>query len=179
MKKAVFLDRDGVINHDHGYTSHPDKFDFIDGVFEACQRFIDQGYIIVVVTNQSGIARGYYTETDFQHLTEWMLAQFAEHGVDIAGVYHCPHHPVSGKGDYLTNCDCRKPEPGMLLQAAQDLNIDLAESIIIGDNSTDILAGRKAGLKQCILIDELGDKAKAAKADVVFSSLAQVQLFNQ
>ncbi len=176
MKKAVFLDRDGVINRDFGYTSHPDNFEFLDGVFEACRNFIAQGYILVVVTNQSGIARGYYTEVDFKHLTEWMLGEFDTHLVDITKVYYCPHHPTAGNGEYRQRCECRKPAPGMLLRAAEELDIDLSQSVIIGDNLTDLQAGERAGVKQGILIDEDGKHSKLAATTQIFSSLAKVKL---
>ena len=117
-EKAVFLDRDGVINHDFGYTSKPENFSIIDGVFAACRWFSEQGFQLVVVTNQSGIARGYYSETEFASLTSWMLKAFANEGITLAGVYYCPHHPTAGVGEYLQHCDCRKPNAGMLLQAA-------------------------------------------------------------
>ena len=152
MDKAVFLDRDGVINIDHGYTYKPEEFEFIDGVFETCQKMQASGYKIVVVTNQSGIGRGYYSEQDFHYLSQWMVEQFAEHGVQISGVYFCPHHPEKAKAEYLKSCDCRKPEPGMLLQAAKELCLDLSASIMVGDKESDIQAGRKAGVKVCVRI---------------------------
>ncbi|MCY7294164.1 D-glycero-beta-D-manno-heptose 1,7-bisphosphate 7-phosphatase [Alteromonas sp. a30] len=154
QNKAVFLDRDGVINHDTGYTSKIEDFEFIDGVFQACKRFIFQGYQIVVVTNQSGIARGFYSEDDFFKLTNWMIGQFDKHGIEIERVYFCPHHPTAGHGKYLKDCDCRKPNPGMLLRAARELDLDLSASIMIGDNLTDMQAGEKAGCKECILVNE-------------------------
>lgn len=165
-----------MINRDFGYTSHPDNFEFIEGVFDACKRFQAQGYLLVVVTNQSGIARGYYTEEEFFSLTEWMLEAFERHGVDISRVYYCPHHPTAGKGKYLQVCACRKPEPGMLLQAAEELNIELSESIIIGDSLTDIQAGENAGLKEGILIDEDFKYSDAAGKMKIFAKLGDVRL---
>ena len=97
MQKAVFLDRDGVINLDHGYVYQPEQFEFIDGVFEACRHFQSQGYLLIIVTNQSGIGRGFYSEASFASLTRWMQQTFVQHGVDVAGVYYCPHHPTQAK----------------------------------------------------------------------------------
>lgn len=174
MKKAVFLDRDGVINIDHGYTHTIEEFEFYEGVFAACRRFQSLGYIIVVVTNQAGIARGYYTESDFETLTDWMLGQFKEQGVDISGVYHCPHHATEGFGEYKVACDCRKPEPGMLLAAAAELDIDLSASLIVGDKESDIEAGRNAGLKKCILISEKENETVKTQADSIAKSLVHI-----
>ena len=127
-KIAVFLDRDGVINQDTGYVSCVDDFHFIDGTIEALQILKKKGYCLVVVTNQSGIARGYFTEEQFMSLTEWMDWSLADRDVDLDGIYFCPHHPTAGVGEYRQECNYRKPAPGMLLDAAKDLKIDLANS---------------------------------------------------
>lgn len=153
MNKALFLDRDGIINIDHGYVFKPEQFEFKTQIFELCKRFARQGYLLVVVTNQSGIARGLYTEDDFHLLTQWMTSYFAKQNVTIAKVYYCPHHPTKGHSSYLQACDCRKPQPGMLLQAAQELNIDLSESIIVGDKDSDAQAGVYAGTKRQIILN--------------------------
>lgn len=152
MNKAVFLDRDGVINHDHAYVSKIEDFEFIDGVFEACQQFINQGYMIIVVTNQSGIGRGYYSEQDFNHLTDWMKSEFAKRGVPITQVYFCPHHPKKALPEYLKECDCRKPMPGMLNQAIKQFDIDVMQSIMVGDKISDLQAAQAAGIKTKILV---------------------------
>lgn len=165
-----------MINRDFGYTSRPEKFEFIEGVFQACKRFVFEGYQLVIVTNQSGIARGYYTEDDFFTLTNWMIGQFAEQGVDIAKVYYCPHHPTAGKEKYLTECECRKPEPGMLLKAAEDLDIDLSSSIMIGDKMSDMQAGESAGVKECILINEDINTPTITQGYRTFSRLSEVTL---
>lgn len=184
MDKAVFLDRDGVINVDHGYTYLPENFQFIDGVFEACQRFQSQGYRLVIVTNQSGIGRGYYTEAQFHILTEWMINQFKNHNVVIDKVYFCPFHAEAGIGRYKQDSPLRKPNPGMLLQAAQDLRLDMASSVMIGDKMSDIEAGRNAGVGRCILIDSNPlknnkDKEKSyrlKRADLIAKNLVNVFL---
>lgn len=175
-QKAVFLDRDGVINDDHGYTHKTDDFDFIEGVFPACRRFMTLGYKLVVVTNQSGIARGYYTEADFEYLTDFMLNEFKQQGITLDGVYYCPHHAQEGYGDYKTECDCRKPKPGMLYSAAHELNIDLSESIMIGDKITDMIAGKAAGVKKCILISNNKAGVSGELADAVAPSLLHVRI---
>ncbi len=153
MAKAAFLDRDGVINIDHAYVHTIEEFDWVSGVLEAARILSKAGYLLVVVTNQSGIGRGYYDETDFARLTDWMKARFAESGAPIAGVYFCPHHPETAKPAYRIDCNCRKPRPGMLLKAAEDLNIDLTASIMFGDKPGDMTAGRAAG---CIERVQLG-----------------------
>ena len=121
MTKAAFLDRDGVINIDRAYVHKIEDFDWVPGALEAARALSDAGYLIVVVTNQSGIGRGYYGEADFARLTDWMKARFAEAGAPLAGVYFCPHHPEKANPPYRTDCLCRKPHPGMLLKAAADL----------------------------------------------------------
>jgi len=149
MKKALFLDRDGVINIEKDYLYKIKDFEFIEGIFDLCKYYQSLGYIIVVVTNQSGIAREYYNDEDFKRLTTWMTGVFTENNVIITDVYYCPHHEkISGP------CVCRKPKPGMLLDAAKKYEIDLGNSIIIGDKERDIQAGINAGLQETYLYDE-------------------------
>ncbi|NPA65749.1 MAG: D-glycero-beta-D-manno-heptose 1,7-bisphosphate 7-phosphatase [Epsilonproteobacteria bacterium] len=147
-KPALFLDRDGVINIEKNYLYKKEDFEFIDGIFELCRYFQEKGYMIFVVTNQSGIARGYYSEEDFLTLTKWMEAEFTKQGITINKTYYCPHHPdITGK------CKCRKPSPGMLLQAEKEFGIDLKQSVIVGDKKRDIEAGLNAGLERTYLFD--------------------------
>lgn len=148
MKPALFLDRDGVINVEKNYLYKVEEFDFIDGVFETCKFFSKLGYWIIIVTNQAGIARGIYTEADYQFLTNWMMSEFLKNGVKIAKVYHCPHHP-----SFSIECDCRKPSPGMFVQASQDFNIDMKNSIVVGDKLSDIMAAEDAGIKNRVLVE--------------------------
>ena len=146
-KKAVFLDRDGVVNVDNGYVSKVDDFEFIEGVIEACKKLKEKGYLLVVVTNQSGIARGYFSEEQFHTLTEWMDWSLADRGVDLDGIFYCPHHAEKGVGEFKIDCDCRKPKPGMLLDAARDHGLDLSRSFMVGDRWRDVGAGINAGCR--------------------------------
>lgn len=151
-KIAVFLDRDGVINEDTGYVSCVDDFHFIEGSIEALQLLKKKGYALVVVTNQSGIARGMFSEDDFMNLTEWMDWSLADRDVDLDGIYYCPHHPTEGNAPYKQVCDCRKPAPGMLFDAAKALDIDLANSYLVGDKPGDLKAAQAAGVSHKILV---------------------------
>lgn len=144
--RALFLDRDGVINHDSGYTSSAENFRFIDGIFDLCRAATRSGYLLIVVTNQAGIGRGYYSEEDFLALTEWMCDRFKGEGAPIADVFYCPFHPEHGVGDYKKDSFDRKPNPGMLLRAAERHGIDMKRSIMIGDNDSDMQAASKAGV---------------------------------
>jgi len=150
--KALFLDRDGVVNIDHGYISSFERFEFIYGVFEACLNFQADGYKIIIITNQSGIARGYFSPTEFEELTNWMCQQFAARGVKITAVYHCPHHPSEGLSPFVKDCQCRKPKPGLLLNAISEHGIDPNLSIMVGDRYSDILAAASAGVKHKVLV---------------------------
>jgi D-glycero-D-manno-heptose 1,7-bisphosphate phosphatase len=164
---AIFLDRDGVINVDSGYVSHWDDFEFMPCAIQAMRFFLDKGYLLVVVTNQSGIGRGYYTEADFCALTESMRGHLSREGVDLSGVYFCPHHTEATIAEYRMACDCRKPEPGMLLRAAQELNIDLSRSVMVGDKSSDMIAAQRAGITQRFHVtDTLGHKGCVAVRDL-------------
>lgn len=145
-RPALFLDRDGVINVDHGYVHRPEEFEFVEGIFELVATANGAGYLVVVVTNQAGIGRGYYGETQFHALTDWMKIKFSEHGGIIDAVYFCPYHPEHGIGAYRRESEFRKPAPGMLLQAQSELGIDLERSIFIGDKLSDMAAGRAAGV---------------------------------
>jgi len=146
LRKALFLDRDGVINVDTGYVHTPAQTEWIPGIFELCRAATEQRYLLVVITNQAGIARGYYGEEEFARYSEWLHAQFAERGLRIEAIYHCPHHPTEGIGELRRECDCRKPKPGMILRAASELGLDLSRSALLGDQPWDLEAGRRAGV---------------------------------
>jgi len=153
MKKALFLDRDGIINVDHGYVYKQDDFEFVDGIFELCITAIEKSYDIFVITNQAGIARGLYTITDFEKLSAWMLEIFSNNGVEVKKVYFCPHHPSKGDSEYTKVCECRKPEPGMIIKAQHEFDLDLDNSILIGDKASDILAAQNAGIGRQVLVE--------------------------
>ena len=143
---AAFLDRDGVINADHGYVFRWEDFELLPGVESALQQLQDLGYQLVIVTNQSGIGRGLYTERDLAELNDALKKHLGRSGIDISGIYHCPHHPSEALGEYLQVCDCRKPAPGMLLAAIGDLGIDPEQSIMVGDKPSDMEAALRAGV---------------------------------
>lgn len=177
IRRAAFLDRDGVVNVDHGYVFRREDFEFVDGVLDASARLARRGFALVVVTNQSGIGRAMYTETDFAVLTAWMKLQFADAGAPLAGVYFCPHHPQHAQGTYRVECECRKPAPGMLLQAARDLRLDLKRSVMFGDRRDDMEAARAAGVPTRVLLGtdgrHLPAQADADLASARFKSLAE------
>jgi len=169
--KALFLDRDGVINVDSGYIWRFEDFIFRDGVFEACLAAQNMGYLLVIVTNQAGIGRGLYTEQQFHALTGWMEEQFREKGIEIARTYFSPTHPEEGIGVYKRESPDRKPGPGMLFKARDAFNIDMAASAIVGDRETDIEAGINGGVGTRLLVE--GTEATAGtRADAVVESLA-------
>jgi D-glycero-D-manno-heptose 1,7-bisphosphate phosphatase len=155
-RRAAFLDRDGVINVDHGYTHRIEDFDFVPGVLEAAAQLVHLGLQLVVVTNQAGIGRGLYGEADFARLTHWMKERFVQAGAPIAAVYHCPHHPTLALGDLRRACECRKPAPGMLLQAQRELRLDMAGSVFFGDKCDDMRAGLAAGVGLRVLLGKDG-----------------------
>jgi D-glycero-D-manno-heptose 1,7-bisphosphate phosphatase len=147
VNRALFLDRDGVINVDRNYVHRREDFDFLPGIFDLCLTAQDARFIPIVITNQAGIGRGIYSEDDFQQLTGWMLERFLEHGVRIGRVYHCPYHPTAGIGAYRRDSFDRKPNPGMILKARDEFALDLAHCVLVGDKDTDIAAGRAAGVR--------------------------------
>jgi D-glycero-D-manno-heptose 1,7-bisphosphate phosphatase len=176
-RAAAFLDRDGVINVDHGYTYRIDDFEFVDGTLAAAARLHAMGFALVVVTNQSGIGRGLYTVADFDVLTDWMRAQFAAAGAPLAGVYWCPHHPTDAIDVYRRDCDCRKPAPGMLLDAIRELDLDPARSVLFGDKRSDLEAAAAAGVPERVLLGTNGSAVSAESASdrlatACFASLA-------
>lgn len=152
MKRALFLDRDGVINIDFGYVHRTEEFVFVDGIFDVVREARVNGFCVIVVTNQAGIGRGYYSEAQFKELTDWMCIRFAEERASIDRVYFSPYHPTAGLGKYKQDHISRKPRPGMLLQAQRELEIDLSASIFIGDKLSDVEAGIAAGVGRNLLL---------------------------
>ncbi|GFO60422.1 D,D-heptose 1,7-bisphosphate phosphatase [Geomonas silvestris] len=171
--RAVFLDRDGTINVEVEYLSQAADFQLIPGVPWALKCLKDAGYLLVVVTNQSGIARGYYDEAALADIHEHMHRDLASFGASLDACYFCPHHPEHGTGDNRTDCGCRKPLPGMLQQAAEDLDIDLAASFMIGDKLGDIEAGIAAGCTPMLVLTGYGNHevAKLPEGVAVFPDL--------
>lgn len=151
-RKALILDRDGVVNREVGYLSRPEDVDWVPGIWELCRAARDAGFVIALVTNQSGIARGLYSEEQFNSLMRWMGEQFAAEGVAMAAYYYCPHHPEHGVGEYKRECVDRKPGPGMLLRAARELDLDLAASVMVGDRCSDVGAANAAGVGRVFLL---------------------------
>ncbi|ADG92600.1 D,D-heptose 1,7-bisphosphate phosphatase [Arcobacter nitrofigilis DSM 7299] len=145
MQKAVFLDRDGVINVEKNYLYKAEDFEFIDGVFDTLKYLQDNDYKLFIITNQSGIGRGYYTQEDFNNLTSWMLNEFAKNGITISQVEFCPHAPMQ-------ECNCRKPKTGMIDNILKNHRIDLENSWLIGDKESDILCAINAGIKNTIQV---------------------------
>lgn len=171
INKALFLDRDGVINIDTGHVYRVSEFKFQEGIFDLCKLALRYNYLIIIVTNQAGIARGLYGESDFHILTKWMLAEFNRKEIDIANVYYCPYHPTAGVGLYKRYSYDRKPNPGMIVSASIDFQIDLKASIMIGDNESDILAAHSAGIINSILI---GKNVQSTSARHKFESISKV-----
>ena len=172
---AIFLDRDGVINVDTGYVYLVDDFKFIDGVIDALLQLKQKGYLLVVVTNQSGIARGLFTEDQFMSLTEWMDWSLADRGVDLDGIYFCPHHPSEGSDQYRKSCTCRKPGPDMILDAVKHLDIDLTRSYMVGDKPSDMKAAINAGVAHKILVETgkaITEEGRAL-AEAIYPSLVE------
>lgn len=161
---AVFLDRDGTINVEKEYLHLIEDFAFIPGVPEAIRALKTAGYLVIVVTNQSGVARGYYALDDVAALHGHIQKQLAATGTRIDAFYTCPHHPTEGVGDYRCDCDCRKGAPGMLLQAADEHDIDLGRSYIVGDKLADIEAGERAGCEPLLVLTGYG-RTEAARLE--------------
>ncbi len=153
LRAAAFIDRDGVINEELNYVHRVEDFRLVAGAAEGLRRLADAGFELIVVTNQAGIAKGLYTEEDFRELTRHMRAMLAQDGVEFLDVLHCPHHPQATVARWRVDCDCRKPAPGMILEAARRHRLDLSHSVLVGDKTSDTDAGRAAGLARTVLVE--------------------------
>lgn len=157
-KAAVFLDRDGTLNIDKGYVHRIEDWEWISGAIDAIAALKKAGFLVIVVTNQAGIARGYYDEADMDNLHTIINMELQKYGAAIDGFYHCPHHPEFGA---VRECECRKPMPGMIDQARQDFDIDLGSSWLVGDKASDIQAGLAAGVKAVLVLTGYGNNDRA------------------
>ena len=158
-RRAVFLDRDGTINVEKNYLHKIEDFEFIPGAPEAIKRLKDAGFLVIVVSNQAGIGRGYFDEQDVEELHRHIQSELVNYDASIDAFYFCPHHPQEGIGDFRVVCDCRKGQPGMLQQAAREHDIDLQKSFMIGDKLADIEAGQRAGCKSILVLTGYGAAA--------------------
>lgn len=160
MNKAVFLDKDGTINVDKGYIDHYHKIDLLPNSAGAIKSLNSAGFKVIIVSNQAGIARGYFGEDTLQAIDKTLQKKLLCHAAYYDAVYYCPHHPEFGIYPYKKECECRKPSPGMLIKAAEDFDLDLSESYMIGDKASDIEAGKRAGCKTILVLTGYGEESK-------------------
>lgn len=147
MKPAVFLDRDGTVSEEVGYVNHVGRFRLLPRAAQGIRRINESDYLAVLVTNQAGVARGYFKESLVIAVHERLEELLAKNGAHLDGIYYCPHHPTAGEPPYRQDCDCRKPKPGMVLAAQRDLNIDVAQSFMVGDKHSDITFAQSVGMQ--------------------------------
>jgi D,D-heptose 1,7-bisphosphate phosphatase len=171
MNRAIFLDRDGTLNPDPGYISDPELFNLYPGTGEALSRLQQAGYLLILITNQSGIARGLLTHAQLAAIHDKLQRLLAEFSVKLSGIYYCPHHPDFPDADGVAACSCRKPEPGLILQAIEELQIDPEHSFMIGDKTSDVELGLNAGVTPVFI----GAEPAPGFASVVnFATLSEV-----
>ena len=171
MNKAVFFDRDGTLIKDQNYLSEPAKIVLEPNVIEALKILQDQNYKLIIITNQSGIARGYFSLEDFWAVQNRLLEIFTKNGIKFTGSYYCPHHPEGKIALYTKICSCRKPAPGMILKAIKEHKIDPALSFMIGDKLDDVTAGARAQVKTIFLTKNFDSKSSTIKPDYYTENL--------
>ncbi len=176
MEKAIFLDRDGVINIDKGYVYKWQDFELCDYAIEGLKGLMNLNYKLIIITNQSGIARGYYSQKEYASFTNKIKAHMEEEGVHLTGVYHCPHHPLGVVKEYSYKCTCRKPEIGMIIQACEEHKIDIGQSILVGDKQSDLQAAIKAGIQRRYLISNNSNVEAIDKNAKVVKNLNELYL---
>ncbi|WP_294154223.1 HAD family hydrolase [uncultured Selenomonas sp.] len=147
QRKAVFFDRDGTLNVDVHYLHRPEDFEWLPGAREAIKYVNDAGFLAIVITNQSGVARGYFPESDVLRVYDWMNEDLESLGAHLDALYYCPHHPHGSVPEYTKDCTCRKPKPGLVLQAIEEHHIDPAASVLIGDGDRDVECAERAGVR--------------------------------
>lgn len=172
-QKALFLDRDGIINIEKNYVYKIVDFEFQPHIFEVLRRFQSEEYLLFVITNQAGIAKGYYSEEDFHILNVWMQKQFERAGIHLTKVYYCPYH-IDGRPPYNQESLNRKPYPGMIFTARDEFAIDLGRSLLVGDQESDILAGINAGVKTNILLTEHKELKTKSQADGIIQDITEL-----
>ena len=173
LKKAIFLDRDDVIVEDTGYISSPEELVLFPDVIPVLKK-LQHAFRLIVVTNQSGVARGYFTEEDLFVINERVIQMLADHGVGLDAIYYCPHHPKVGKDEYRIECECRKPKPGLLTLAAEEFGIELEKSFLIGDKDIDIQAGRAIGIKTIKIDRNDREPTNESGADFIINTFSEV-----
>lgn len=173
---AVFLDRDGVINEEVNYLSEPEQLQILPTVAQAITQLNQQSIPVIVITNQAGVARGYFPESQVSLVNRALSQLLALENAKIDGFYYCPHHPIAGVGQYLQDCNCRKPNPGMILKAAQDFNLDLSQCILVGDKKSDIIAGARAGCQTILVQTGYGEVEWANWSESVYPDYISANL---
>lgn len=156
MRKAVFMDRDGTLSEEVGYINHPSRFQLFSYASAAIRQLKENGWLAIVVTNQAGVARGYFTEEMILNVHKKMTEELGREGAHLDAIYYCAHHPSTGEPPYRAECDCRKPKPGLILRAAADLNVDLERSWMIGDRYSDIELAYNAGVRSAFVLSGYG-----------------------
>ena len=179
MRKAAFLDRDGTINVDKNYLYRIEDFEYLDGAVEGVKKLQELGYLLIIITNQSGIARGYYSEDDYRNLTKWMQDDLLKKGIIINAMYYCPHHPNGNVKQYTKICNCRKPNTGLFYKAVEKWKIDFQSSIAVGDKLRDLAICEEQEVKGFLLSNEKSRNAKIISCNDWQEVIREVEAYNQ